>query len=480
MADQTKKRYIVSFQEETAESKVAAEVLGVAKKNMQDGLELMATDATPGDADILHFEDIGASVVTLSDNQVDTLKSDARVAEVVEDFEVFALGDCDCGDEAEGAADFDDDLGDWGAAESGEDDTYMAGYQQALADMSSGDQGTVGAAASPFFPPFPFPPRPFPRWPFPRLPIRCPPGFRRVGNRCVPIFQPRTQPIPWNISMVRANQVWQRVTGRGVKVAIIDTGIDNNHPDLSVSGGASFVPGNSSWDDDQGHGTHCAGITGARNNLVGVVGVAPNCSLYAVKVLNSQGSGQLSWILAGMNWAARNGMHVASMSLGSNAGSANVRCVVAYQRAAQTLIKRNCIVVAAAGNAGKTPTPWVGQPARCPSFMAVAAVDRNRRLADFSSRGPAGLCNECGVEISAPGVSIRSTVPGGGYGVKSGTSMACPHVSGAAALLKELHPTWAPSQIRARLKVTAADLGAPGNDPQFGAGLLDCRRAVFG
>lgn len=251
MADQTKKRYIVSFQEETAESKVAAEVLGVAKKNMQDGLELMATDATPGDADILHFEDIGASVVTLSDNQVDTLKSDARVAEVIEDFEVFALGDCDCGDEAEGAANFDDDLGDWGAAESGADDTYMAGYQQALADMSSGDQGTVGAAASPFFPPFPFPPRPFPRWPFPRLPIRCPPGFRRVGNRCVPIFQPRTQPIPWNISMVRANQVWQRVTGRGVKVAIIDTGIDNNHPDLSVSGGASFVPGNSSWDDDQ-------------------------------------------------------------------------------------------------------------------------------------------------------------------------------------------------------------------------------------
>lgn len=137
-------------------------------------------------------------------------------------------------------------------------------------------------------------------------------------------------------------------------------------------------------------------------------------------------------------------------------------------------------MVAAAGNAGRTSTPWVGQPARCPSFMAVAAVDRNRRLADFSSRGPAGLRNECGVEISAPGVSIRSTVPGGGYGVKSGTSMACPHVSGAAALLKELHPTWAPSQIRARLKVTAADLGAPGNDPQFGAGLLDCRRAVFG
>jgi subtilisin family serine protease len=111
--------------------------------------------------------------------------------------------------------------------------------------------------------------------------------------------------------------------------------------------------------------------------------------------------------------------------------------------------------------------------------MAVAAVDNNRNLAGFSSRGPASLCSDCGVEISAPGVSIRSTVPGGGLGVKSGTSMACPHVSGAAALLKELHPTWTPDRIRARLRATASDLGAPGNDPGYGSGLLDCRRAVF-
>jgi subtilisin family serine protease len=280
--------------------------------------------------------------------------------------------------------------------------------------------------------------------------------------------------------MVRADDVWRRVTGRGVKLAIIDTGIDDNHPDLSVSGGASLVPGVGSWDDDQGHGTHCAGIAGARNNATGVVGVAPGCSLFAVKVLDSRGSGRLSWILAGMGWAAGNGMDVASMSLGSDVSSPDASCTVAYQRAAQRLIDSGCIVIAAAGNSGRGPQPWVGRPARCPGFMAVAAVDRNRGLAIFSSRGPATLGRDSGVEISAPGVSINSTVPGGGYGVKSGTSMACPHVSGAAALIKELRPTWSPAQIRRRLRATASDLGAPGDDPEFGSGLLDCQRAVFG
>jgi subtilisin len=287
--------------------------------------------------------------------------------------------------------------------------------------------------------------------------------------------------VPWNIKMVGADRVWDRVTGAGVKVAVLDTGIDENHPDLTVSGGASMVPGNTSWDDDQGHGTHCGGIIGARNNKAGVVGVAPNSKLYAVKVLNQAGTGYLSWILAGMGWAENNGMDVASMSLGSNVDKPDAPCTLAYQRAAERLTRAGCITVAAAGNNGRDPVnPWVGNPARCAGFMAVAAVDRNKDLAAFSSRGPSSLCNNCGVEIAAPGVSINSTVRGGGYGIKSGTSMACPHVSGAAALLKELHPTWGPATIRARLRATADDLGAPGNDVNFGSGLLNCYRAVFG
>ncbi len=281
--------------------------------------------------------------------------------------------------------------------------------------------------------------------------------------------------------MVGANRVWHRVTGSGVKVAVLDTGIDEDHPDLTVSGGVSMVPEETSWDDDNGHGTHCAGIVGARNNETGVVGVAPGSDLYAVKVLSAAGSGRLSWILAGMGWAEQNGMDVASMSLGSNVDNPDAACTLAYQRAAERLSNAGCLVVAAAGNNGRDPVnPWVGSPARCSGFMAVAAVNDNRDLASFSSRGPATLCDGCGVEISAPGVSINSTVPGGGLGRKSGTSMACPHVSGAAALLKELHPTWTPARIRTRLRTTAADLGVPGNDPSFGSGLLDCHRAVFG
>ncbi len=282
------------------------------------------------------------------------------------------------------------------------------------------------------------------------------------------------EPIPWNISMVGADKVWGRVTGRGVKLAVIDTGIDGDHPDLTVSGGASFVPGVTSWEDDQGHGTHCAGIAGARYNSIGVVGVAPNVSLYAVKVLNSKGSGMFSWILAGMGWAARNNMDIVSMSLGSDVDKPDVACPSMYVDAAEELIREGCLPIAAAGNSGRGPNRWVGLPARCAGFVAVAAVDDQGLKADFSSWGPGFL-----VSLSAPGARIYSTYVGGGYRTLSGTSMACPHVSGAAALIRELRPTWTPDRIRQRLIVTTKDLGAPGNDEMFGAGLLDCHAAVY-
>ena len=112
--------------------------------------------------------------------------------------------------------------------------------------------------------------------------------------------------------------------------------------------------------------------------------------------------------------------------------------------------------------------------------MAVAAVDKNSQIADFSSRGPDTLDPEAGVEISAPGVRVNSTWPGGGYHIDSGTSMACPHVSGAAALLKQHHPSWGPDKIRNRLKTTTQNLGVPHEDPTYGAGLLDCYEAVLG
>ncbi len=471
MYEEVKKRYIISYKDRRMSCAGAAAVLGVDRQAIQDGIELLASEKVIEETDILHFEDLGASVQTLSEDEAENLRKKEEVAEVVEDFPVYALGDRE--------------LGKGGVRISGSEprtmaESFEAGYRKALADllgqgaaagpMTSGCAGYSGKSDSPFL---------------------CPPGYRFVVG-CVPVEgpgpepppppppPPPAQPIPWNIEMVKAHKIWGRVTGKGVKVAVIDTGIDDDHPDLTVAGGVSFVPGVVKWDDDNGHGTHCAGIIGARNNDIGVVGVAPQSELYAVKVLSATGSGTLSGVLAGMDWAAQNGMHVVSMSLGSDVTSPDAACILAFQRAAEQLIEKGCIVVAAAGNAGRTSTPWVGQPARCPGYMAVAAVDRNANLADFSSRGPATLCPECGVEISAPGVSINSTWNDGKYKVISGTSMACPHVSGAAALLKELHPTWDPARIRARLKATAADLGAPGNDPMFGSGLLDCEKAVLG
>jgi subtilisin len=458
------KRYVVTYVKDRVTSASAARTIGVSKARFLDGLSLLESDAEYEEKDVLHFEDIGATVASLTEERAEELRGAAAVAEIVEDFEVFALGS---------------ERPNIGGGDGGgffNDATWPTEYPQAY----WADEGPPPARSTQ---------------------ESCPPGWRRLCIRLTPWMPPvcfclpaspsqpspepepapDDQPVPWNITMVGADRVWARVTGKGVKVAVLDTGIDDDHPDLTVSGGASMVPEESSWNDDNGHGTHCAGIIGARNNTTGVVGVAPGCDLYAVKVLNAAGSGRLSWILAGMGWAEQNGMSVVSMSLGSNVTSPDAPCTLAYQRAAERLVNADCLVVAAAGNNGRDPAnPWVGNPARCRGFMAVAAVDRNRNLASFSSRGPASLCNDCGVEISAPGVSINSTVPGGGLARKSGTSMACPHVSGAAALLKELHPTWSPAKIRARLRSTAEDLGAPGNDPSFGSGLLDCHRAVFG
>jgi subtilisin len=453
-----KKRYVVTFVEEEVPKATAAKSLGVTATRLEAGMSLLESAADHDPKKVLLFEDIGTAVATLSDKEADDLQASDTVAEVVEDFEVHALG--------------------WSESDARGDATAFLGSvlhpeaywaDEGAPSSQSGGQTDAGGSQD------------------------CPPGHRKVCFKLAPWFPPLCfclpvgpppkprQPIPWNIEMVGANRVWDRVTGAGVKVAVLDTGIDENHADLSVSGGVSMVPGSTSWDDDQGHGTHCAGIIGARHNEHGVVGVAPGSMLYAVKVLDSRGSGYLSWILAGMGWAAQNGMDVASMSLGSNVDEPDAACTLAYQRAAERLAAAGCITVAAAGNNGRDPdNPWVGNPARCAGFMAVAAVDSNRNLAAFSSRGPASLCGGCGVEIAAPGVSVNSTTRGGGYGLKSGTSMACPHVSGAAALLKELHPTWSPATIRARLRSTADDLGAPGNDTSFGSGLLNCHRAVFG
>lgn len=243
---------------------------------------------------------------------------------------------------------------------------------------------------------------------------------------------------------------WDISTGEGVKVAILDTGIDESHPDLAgrVAGGEDFT-GIGPYSDDNGHGTHVSGTVAAiYSNNIGAYGVAPSASLYAVKVLSSSGSGTLDWIIAGIQWAIDNDIDIINMSLGtsSNMQSLEDACNAAYEA--------GILIVAAAGNSGNKPgnRNTVEYPGGYASVIAVAASDSNDARATFSSTGP-------DVELIAPGVSILSTVPGGGYAYYSGTSMASPHVAGVAALVLSANSTLTNVQVRSILQGTAENLG---------------------
>lgn len=257
--------------------------------------------------------------------------------------------------------------------------------------------------------------------------------------------------------------------GAGVKVAVIDTGIDYRHPDLdgNYKGGWDFVNNDADPLDDNGHGTHCAGIIGAEDNGTGVVGVAPRCELYALKVMNASGSGSFSSIIAAVQWCIQNGIQVTSNSYGATSDPGTV-ARQAFDNAAALGI----VMVAAAGNSGTTAgtEDTVNYPAKFGSAMAVAATTSANARATFSSTGPA-------VEIAAPGSSILSTLRGGGYGYMSGTSMACPHVAGAAAVLISAGLTDG-ADVRLLLDMSALDLGTAGRDTWYGYGLADLATAL--
>jgi len=270
------------------------------------------------------------------------------------------------------------------------------------------------------------------------------------------------QTLPWGVNKIDAELSNQ--TGAGVKVCVVDTGIDKDHPDLqaNIVGGRNFVAKGltvdpTKWDDDNGHGTHVAGTIAAVNNNIGVVGVAPQASLLAAKVLNRQGSGYFSDIMAGIDWCAQSGAKVISMSLGSSSD------VQAFHDTVDAAYANGVLVIAAAGNDYGGP---VSYPAAYDSVVAVSATDSNNNLASFSSVGPQ-------VELAAPGVNILSTWMGGGYNTISGTSMATPHVSGVAALAIQANPLMSNVEIRTLLQNTADDLGAVGKDNWFGYGLVD-------
>jgi subtilisin len=308
--------------------------------------------------------------------------------------------------------------------------------------------------------------------------LRIDPDVEVYALENVRIKGVKTQPaqvITWNIERVGATSSWTISTGDPVKVGVIDTGIDLKHPDLqaNIKGGFNAINPLKSPNDDNGHGTHVAGIIAALNNSIGVVGVGPNIDLYAIKVLNASGSGYLSDVIEGIEWVinqknTQGGDWVINMSLGTS------QDVPSFHEAIVNAYNAGVTIVAAAGNTGGA----VSYPAAYPEVIAVSATDQNNQIASFSSRGPE-------VDLAAPGVNIYSTYKGRSYATLSGTSMAAPHVSGAAALIIDtkkcdlnLDGICTPAEVQQRLEQTAVDLGTPGKDNLYGSGLVDVYNAL--
>jgi len=286
----------------------------------------------------------------------------------------------------------------------------------------------------------------------------------------------------WHLKAVGAPVAWDTTRGAGVTVAILDTGIapvDDLDPERIVSG-HNFLDGSSNARDDHGHGTHVAGtVAQSTGNGVGVAGMAPLARLMPLKVLGADGSGTSAGIADAIRWAADHGASVLNLSLGGGSRSANMANAVAYAR------RKGCVVVCAAGNSGSR---GVSYPAAYPGALAVSAVGPQGRLAPYSSFGPE-------VRIAAPGgdksqgeeagvlqETIDPSDPGGKgvYRWFQGTSMATPHVAGAAALLASVGVTdpGAIERLLAGAATTPQARGEEAMDERYGAGLLDAAGAV--
>jgi len=281
--------------------------------------------------------------------------------------------------------------------------------------------------------------------------------------------------------VIKADSVWYNlgVTGEGVLIAIIDTGIDSSHTVLNngkVIGGYNFVVNNSNFFDDHGHGTHCAGIAAANGS--GLTGVAPNASLLGVKVLSAGGSGTEDQIIAGIEFAldpdgnpnTADGADIISMSLGGSGSPED-----AMSTAVNNAVENGVFCAIAAGNNG-SGLYTIQSPGCAKNAMTVGACDNNNSIAGFSSRGPNSNNFEIKPDVIAPGVNIYSSVPNNSFQTMSGTSMATPHVAGAAALLKQIHPEWTPKQIKSALMGTAYNVYA--SVWEQGSGRIDVYKAA--
>jgi len=278
-------------------------------------------------------------------------------------------------------------------------------------------------------------------------------------------------------SDIKATESWEETKGNeSVLIAIIDTGIDFDHPDLKnkiYSSGYDFANEDSDATDDHGHGTHVSGIASAdTNNSEGMAGVAWNCKILPIKVMDEEGSGYYSWIIDAIRWAADNGASVINLSLGGDESSK------ALEEALQYAYERDVVIIAAAGNEAGSVIYPAAYDAYC---IAVAASDYNDSRTEWSNHGPE-------IDVAAPGERILSCVPiwywedsPFPYGYGFGTSMAAPHVSGLAALIKSIKPWLKASEIMNVIRYTADDVNAdayPGKDEYIGYGRINMEKAL--
>lgn len=277
--------------------------------------------------------------------------------------------------------------------------------------------------------------------------------------------------VTWGLSQIGMTS--SKYSGKGIRVAVLDTGFDLKHPDFPGREieAMSFVK-NEDGQDLHGHGTHCIGTAcGPKKPFAGPrYGIAHEAEIFSGKVLNAGGEGDDQGILAGINWAVTQKCRVISMSLGA-AIEAGEKHSAVYEKVAKRALKAGTLIVAAAGNESERPRKFapVGHPANCPSILAVGAVDEKGRVASFSNRGLEPKGGQ--VDIAAPGVDVISAFPMPFRTRKlSGTSMATPHVSGVAALLSEANPSATALEIWSLLTQTAKRLPLLASD--VGAGLL--------
>jgi len=421
----------------TTHVKALRDRIGIKAASSADFDEAAVNEAKLGDADGLIFEQLGVAVVDADKDQIKALNiavADESNPILSIEPEEYVIPFCD------GSHDQSQTNGPALLTASGE--AYFRGYADALRALSEnllrGGAGAMTAA--------------------------------EVG---IAATFSDTATLTWGLQATKADK--SRCTGRGIRVAIIDTGLDLKHPDFfgrSIQS-ASFVPGVPSAQDGHGHGTHCTGtscgpkVPPATGNARRY-GIAGDATILIGKVLSDQGSGQDGWILAGINWAIQNQATIISMSLGSPVAVGGT-FKAAYEQAALAALNKNCLIIAAAGNSGQDPNYYpVGSPANCPSIIAVAAVDNNLHRAPFSCIGVNPNGGE--VNIAGPGVNVYSSykMPTR-YAMLSGTSMATPHVSGCAALWAQ----WTGLRGKAlwlKLTGTAQNIGLPAQ--QGGSGVV--------